>query len=164
MDWDLKGLGTERAGRCSRGGRSLVRTDNDVGGCSLCAQLSAKPWGYSSKPHRPGLRSCGTYLALPREPVGVAFIFQQLQGDLLFLLKGKGNRLDSSLDTDISEMCARHRQTPTRSPSFWNGGCSKPACIAFHCASRIYFIVYETCGGEGRRTGAPESLRTSQGV
>ena len=38
----------------------------------------------------------------------MAFIFQQLQGDLQFLLKGKGNRLVSFPDPDISEMCAGH--------------------------------------------------------
>ena len=80
--------------------------------------------------------------------MGEAFIYLQLQGDSQFLLKGEGNPLFSSPEPDISEMCAGHPADTSRLGSPFETEGSSPACISFPCASRIYFIAYERCGGE----------------
>ena len=103
--------------------------------------------------------------ALPTELVGSSVNFSATSGGFAvsFERPRQQPRLPSGPrhQRDVRRAPRRHQRA--RSPSGKEG--SKPACISSHCASRIYiFFVYERYGGEGRRTWAPESLRTTQGV
>lgn len=93
----------------------------------------------------------------PAGASGAAFIYLQLQGIRRSLKRVKAT-LSLSPDPDISEMCVGHLQTLSRLARF-----ERVCSYFFPCVMNI-FNCEKDVEVRFRRTWAPESLRTSQGV